>query len=54
MWGRAVSQFTEVRRQIKTAARYRTDCKLCKLPIVWGVPTVWLTKPMGLSHEACV
>lgn len=33
--------------------RYRTHCKLCLLAIGWGDPAVWLTKPMGLSHEAC-
>lgn len=31
----------------------RTVCKLCLAGILVGEPTVWLTKPMGLSHEGC-
>lgn len=30
-----------------------TVCKLCLFSIVVGQHKVWLTKPMGLSHEAC-
>lgn len=31
----------------------RTTCKLCRFAVRAGEPAVWLTKPMGLSHEAC-
>lgn len=31
-----------------------TNCKICKLGIFDGQPTVWLTTPlMGLAHREC-
>jgi hypothetical protein len=38
---------------VKTLPVHLTDCKLCKLPIFRGQETVWLSKPMGLSHKEC-
>lgn len=33
--------------------RYATTCKICLMGIYDGDVTVWLTCPMGLSHEGC-
>lgn len=32
---------------------HRSTCKLCRLAITKDHQTVWLTKPIGLSHEKC-
>lgn len=37
----------------RTQPREVTRCKICRLAILAGQPTVWRTKPMGLSHETC-
>lgn len=41
------------KRQTKARKRVRSHCSTCKRPIFEGDATVWLTKPMGLSHEEC-
>lgn len=41
------------RRMPKNARKYSTQCKVCKLAIYADEASVWLTKPMGLSHVAC-
>jgi hypothetical protein len=33
--------------------RFNATCKFCLLGIYDGDPRVWLSKPMGLSHEGC-
>ena len=35
------------------ARAYRTQCKIRNHAIYSGDETVWLTKPMGLSCQAC-
>lgn len=40
-------------RQTKTRKRVRTHCSTCGRPIFETDEAVWLTKPMGLSHEEC-
>jgi hypothetical protein len=42
-----------VRRQAKTRLRVRSYCSTCKRPIFETDKAVWLTSPMGLSHEEC-
>lgn len=32
---------------------YVTTCKVCHQGVFSQQPRVWLTTPMGLSHEAC-
>lgn len=39
--------------QKPAADRRRTACKLCRLSILVGEAAVWLTNPLGLSHQAC-
>lgn len=38
----------------KRAAVPRGKCKLCKRDLYPDQPVVWLTSPMGLSHQDCV
>lgn len=45
--------FSQVGRQRGRAPVPRTVCKICLSVILVGQETVWLTKPMGLSHKAC-
>jgi hypothetical protein len=33
--------------------QHRTTCKLCPHSIHVDDAAVWLTKPMGLSHDTC-
>jgi hypothetical protein len=30
-----------------------TTCKLCRLSVYKGQPSVWLSKPMGINHTEC-
>ena len=46
------SVYTESRRS-KTARKYRTHCKICRAAIFMDEVAVWLTSPIGLSHEGC-
>jgi hypothetical protein len=45
--------FELVKRQTRTRPRVRSYCSTCKKPIFESDETVWLTKPMGLSHKGC-
>lgn len=45
---------TRLSQNLTPAGAYRTQCKECELAIFAGQPTVWQTKPMGQSHQACV
>lgn len=45
--------FQITKRQTKTRLRVRTHCSTCKRPIFETDKAVWLTNPMGLSHETC-
>lgn len=33
--------------------KYRTQCKRCGGHLYMDEPAVWLTDPLGLSHEEC-
>ena len=46
------STFVDSRRA-KTARKYRTQCKTCKLAIYADQPAVWSVKPIGLVHKEC-
>lgn len=33
--------------------KYRTQCKRCGQSLFADEPAVWLSDPLGLSHEEC-
>lgn len=33
--------------------RYFTQCKICRMGIYEKDVTVWLSSPLGLSHQEC-
>lgn len=51
----ASSAYTESRRA-RTARKYRTQCKTCRLAIYEDQPAEWSSgenKPTGLVHTEC-
>jgi hypothetical protein len=50
---KALSRLTGPKKPGPSGDQRRTTCKLCLISILIGEPTVWLTKPMGLSHQGC-